>query len=109
MIVMTLTSLVANAFIELNKKNDVRKIYLKDIVDFNKVLHEEANANGLNYIGNPDSIYFNELRFNYSAFFNLYEDVDGYVISVKNGVSMSDIENKFRNNNDEIILALLVI
>lgn len=104
---MTLTTLVANAFIELNKKNNVKKIYLKDIINFNKALNEEAINNGLDYIGQLDSVYVYELRFKYSAFFNFYEDEDGYVITLKNEVTTSDIEKHFRFNVNKNFLLLL--
>ena len=47
------------------------------------------------------------MRFNYSAFFDFYEDEHGYVISLKNNINILDIEENFRLHNNELLLSLL--
>jgi hypothetical protein len=103
---MDLTTLVAYAFIELNKINEVRKIYLRDLYVLNKILKEEALNNEIEYIERMDSTRFYELKFNYSTFFNVYEDDDGFVITLANGIEPINIENYFKISKNKILLDL---
>lgn len=107
MIIMGLTTLVANAFIELNKTSEIKKIYLEDVYKFNEILKEYCRTHGLEYIGQIDSPYFYELKFNYQTFFNIYEDIDGYVITLANNLESKNIENYFRMNKNEELLSIL--
>lgn len=106
MLIMDLTTLVAYAFIELNKINEVRKIYLRDLYVLNKILKEEALNNEIEYIERMDSTRFYELKFNYSTFFNVYEDDDGFVITLANGIEPINIENYFKISKNKILLDL---
>ena len=64
---MSLTTLVANAFIELNKISETKKIYLEDVYQFNEALKEYCTSYNIEYIGQIDSPHFYELKFNYST------------------------------------------
>lgn len=107
MITIDYITLVANAFIELNKFKEVRKIYLEDIKTFNNILKEELLNRKIEYIEHLDIIALNEIRFNYNIFFNLYEDYDGWVVTLANGINPVNIENYFRRNDSEILLKIL--
>lgn len=107
MIIMSLTTLVANAFIELNKISETKKIYLEDVYQFNEALKEYCTSHNIGYIGQIDSPHFYELKFNYSTFFNLYEDTDGYVITLANALGAKNIENYFRLTKNEELLSIL--
>lgn len=98
MVIMSLTTLVANLFIELNKIGEVRKIYFDDIYEFDKILKEESKINGYGYISQTNSIYFYELKHGYSMFFEVYEDEKNYVVKLKDNVMISDLQNCFRDN-----------
>lgn len=107
MIIMSLTTLVANAFIELNKISETKKLYLEDVYQFNEVLKEYCTSHNIGYIGQIDSPHFYELKFNYSTFFNVYEDTDGYVITLANALGAKNIENYFRLTKNEELLSIL--
>ena len=104
---MSLTTLVANAFIELNKISETKKIYLEDVYQFNEALKEYCTSYNIEYICQIDSPHFYELKFNYSTFFNVYEDTDGYVITLANALEAKNIENYFRLNQNEELLCIL--
>lgn len=107
MIIMSLTTLVANAFIELNKIQDTKKIYLNDIYRFNEILKMKCQENNISYIGNIDSLYFYEMKFEYSTFFNVYEDTDGFVITLANNLEPINIQNYFRMHKNQELLNIL--
>ncbi len=70
-------------FIKLN----TNKVYLKDLY---RIL---INLEIYEYI-NIYELY--KLKFN-NCFFNFYEDTDGYIITLKNGVTLNDLEEYFIN------------
>ncbi len=107
MIIMSLTTLTANAFIELNKIQDTKKIYLNDIYEFNEILKMKCQENNISYIGNVDSLYFYEMKFEYSTFFNVYEDTDGFVITLANNLEPINIQNYFRMHKNQELLNIL--
>ena len=107
MIIMSLTTLTANAFIELNKIQDTKKIYLNDIYEFNEILKMKCQENNISYIGNVDSLYFYEMKFEYSTFFNVYEDTDGFVITLANNLEPVNIQNYFRMHKNQELLNIL--
>lgn len=107
MIIMSLTTLTANAFIELNKIQDTKKIYLNDIYEFNEILKMKCQENNISYIGNVDSLYFYEMKFEYSTFFNVYEDNDGFVITLANNLEPINIQNYFRMHKNQELLNIL--
>lgn len=98
MVIMSLTTLVSNLFIELNKLGEIRKIYFSDIKDFDEVLKEEVRINGYGYISQTNSLYYYELKYGYGMFFEIYEDEKDYVVKLRDNVMISDLENCFRNN-----------
>lgn len=98
MIIMSLTTLVANLFIELNKIKEIRKIYFSDIYKFDNILKEEANTNGYTYYSQTNSIYFYELKYSYSMFFDVYEDEHDYIVKLKNNVTINDLIDCFKDN-----------
>ena len=104
---MSLTTLTANAFIELNKIQDTKKIYLNDIYEFNEILKMKCQENNISYIGNVDSLYFYEMKFEYSTFFNVYEDTDGFVITLANNLEPINIQNYFRMHKNQELLNIL--
>lgn len=104
---MSLTTLTANAFIELNKIQDTKKIYLNDIYEFNEILKMKCQENNISYIGNVDSLYFYEMKFEYSTFFNVYEDTDGFVITLANNLEPVNIQNYFRMHKNQELLNIL--
>ena len=107
MIIMSLTTLTANAFIELNKIQDTKKLYLNDIYEFNEILKMKCQENNISYIGNVDSLYFYEMKFEYSTFFNVYEDTDGFVITLANNLEPINIQNYFRMHKNQELLNIL--
>ena len=112
MVVMSLTTLVANLFIELNKIKTVRKIYFEQIYNFDNILRDEITLEGYKYYSNFNSIYFYELKHGYSMFFDVYEDEIGYVVKLKENVRIEDLEECFRKNinsiqNEKILLNTL--
>lgn len=112
MVVMNLTTLVVNLFIELNKIENVRKIYFDKVFEFNKLLEEETNLRGYSYYGNTNSISFYELKHGYSMLFEVYEDEIGYVVKLRDNVNITDLNECFRTNisineNQKILLEIL--
>lgn len=98
MVVMNLTTLTVNLFIELNKIKEVRKIYFEKIFEFNKMLEEESNLKGYTYYSNTNSISFYELKHGYGMFFEVYEDELGYVVKLRDNIDVKDLNDCFRNN-----------
>ena len=97
MVITSLTSLVANLFIELNKIGEVRKIYFNDIYEFDKILEDEVNLRGYKYYSNTNSVHFYELKHGYSMFFEVYEDSKDYVVKLRDNVMISDLQECFRD------------
>ena len=98
MVITSLTTLVANLFIELNRIGEIRKIYFDDIYEFNNILEDEVNMRGYKYYSNTNSVHFYELKYGYSMLFEVYEDENGYVVKIKDNVMISDLEECFRKN-----------
>jgi len=97
-VITSLTTLVANLFIELNKIGEIRKIYFDDIYEFDKMLEDEVNIRGHKYYSNTNSVHFYELKHSYSMFFEVYEDNKGYIVKLRDNVLVSDLYDCFRNS-----------
>ena len=109
MVNSNLVVLCANVFIELNKKYDVRKIYFEDIIELNKILSLECDKYNLVYNYNSDIREFIRLEYEYNLFFDFYEDYDGYIITLADGIDINNLENYFNHDifKNELLQLLL--
>ena len=90
MINSNLVVLSAKVFIKLNKTCEVRKIYFEDLINLCNIIKE----------CNIDLSYreFIKLEYSYNIFFNFYEDYDGYIIKIANGIDIQNLENYFNQD-----------
>ena len=88
MINNSLIVLCANIFIELNKIKKVDKIYFEDVIKLSELLKDKWN-------NNLDIHDFIRLEYEYNLFFYFYEDYDGYIIKLANGIDIENLENYF--------------
>lgn len=97
MIIIDLPTLVINAFIALNKETEkeIRKIKLKEVISFHKILSQKAMEENINYIAQLNSISFYELKFNYATFFDVYEDSSDYIVCLKEAITVNDLVDCF--------------
>ena len=85
-----LVILSAKVFIRLNKKYEIRKIYFEDLIELCNLIKE----------CNIEMSYreFIKLEYSYNIFFNFYEDYDGYIIKLANGIDIQNLENYFNQD-----------
>lgn len=107
MLIMSLTTLVANAFIELNKNEEIRELKLDKVAVFDNEIKNYCENNNIEYISQLSSVYFYEMKFNYSMFFNVFEKADGYVVKLQNNISTQELIEFFRINYNPLLSQVL--
>lgn len=107
MLIMSLTTLVANAFIELNKNEEIRELKLDKVAVFDNEIKNYCENNNIEYISQLSSVYFYEMKFNYSMFFNVFEKADGYVVKLQNYISTQELIEFFRINYNPLLSQVL--
>ena len=109
MISIDLVTLCANTFIEYNKVKETRKLHIENIFVLNEAIKNECENNNIRYECNMDMNEFKKIRYSYNIFFDFYEDYDGYIIALANGIDIDSLINYYKQEkfyNEELIYIL---